>query len=222
DQKAKAAVTLALHAMRKGGIWDHLAGGFHRYSTDEAWLVPHFEKMLYDNALLLRLYVDAHRALGEPLFADTARQIAGWLLSEMQSEEGGFFSALDADSEGEEGKFYVFELAEVEKLLADDPLALEVAKRHFGLSEEGNFEETGACVLHEAVALEAVAEAMGKPLAEVMTALERAKSALVAARSRRERPFRDEKVLASWNGLVIGALAEASMAFSEPAWLEAA
>ena len=222
DEKAKAAVSHALTSMRKGGIFDHLGGGFHRYSTDEKWLVPHFEKMLYDNALLLRLYVDAYRAFGDPLFADTAKEIVGWLVSEMQSDEGGFFSALDADSEGEEGKFYVFTLPEVEDALADDALALEVAKLHFGLIAEGNFESTGACVLHEAKPVEAVAEAVGKSLAEVKVALDRAKEMLLARRSKRERPFRDEKVLASWNGLVIGALAEASMALEVPSWLAAA
>ena len=142
-----ARVRKALDGMRDGGIWDHLGGGFHRYSTDERWLVPHFEKMLYDNALLLRLYVDAWRATGEARYADTARGIAAYLLREMQSPDGGFYSTQDADSEGEEGKFFVWTPREVDAACAGDDEAARAAKRVWGIDAEGNFEGSGATVL---------------------------------------------------------------------------
>jgi uncharacterized protein YyaL (SSP411 family) len=222
DEIAAARLKLALDGMRRGGIWDHLGGGFHRYSTDERWLVPHFEKMLYDNALLLRLYCEAFRAFGDEAYAATASDIGTYLLREMQSPDGGFYSATDADSEGEEGKFFVWTEQEVRDLLADDPLADETARRHFGMTKEGNFESTGATVLAESEPLAAVAEALGKPLSEVEDAHHRAVARMLAAREKRERPFRDDKVLASWNGLVIAALADASAALGEPALLAAA
>src|SRR5205085_660774 len=113
---SRGAARLQLESMRRGGIWDHLGGGFHRYSTDEHWLVPHFEKMLYDNALLLRSYVDGFRVFGEELFADTARDLAAYVAREMTDASGGFYASQDADSEGEEGKFFVWDITEVERL----------------------------------------------------------------------------------------------------------
>jgi uncharacterized protein YyaL (SSP411 family) len=211
DEDAKSKVLLALDAMRAGGIWDHLGGGFHRYSTDERWLVPHFEKMLYDNALLLRLYTDSFRAFGNDAYAATASDIGTYLLREMRSPRGGFYSAQDADSEGEEGKFFVWTEAEVRELLQGDALAAEVALRYFGITEHGNFESSGATVLAENRPLSAVATALDKPLSEVRDALNRGIAKMLAQRETREKPFRDEKILASWNGLVIGALADASV-----------
>jgi uncharacterized protein YyaL (SSP411 family) len=222
DETAAARVKLALDGMRKGGIWDHLAGGFHRYSTDERWLVPHFEKMLYDNALLLRMYCDAYRAFGDEAYAATASDIGTYLLREMQSPEGGFYSAQDADSEEEEGKFFVWTDREVRELFADDPLARDVVLRYFGITPDGNFESTGATVLAENRPERAVADALGRPLGEVEEALARAIPRMLVAREKRERPFRDDKVLASWNGLVIAALADASLTLGEPALLAAA
>jgi uncharacterized protein YyaL (SSP411 family) len=219
---AAQSIRLALTHMRAGGIWDHLGGGFHRYSTDQRWLVPHFEKMLYDNALLLRLYTDAFRAFGDRAFASTARDIGRYFLSDMQSEEGGFFASQDADSEGEEGKFFVWTKRQIDDVLADDDLAARTAIRYYGVTEEGNFESTGATVLHENRPLTAVAAELEVPLSEVTLALERAHEKLRAAREKRERPFRDEKILASWNGLVISALADAASTLSEPSFLEAA
>jgi uncharacterized protein YyaL (SSP411 family) len=208
-----ARVRKALDGMRAGGIWDHLGGGFHRYSTDERWLVPHFEKMLYDNALLLRLYVDGWRATGDARYAETARGIAAYLLREMQAPDGGFYSTQDADSEGEEGKFFVWTPSEVDAACAGDGEAARAAKRVWRIDEEGNFEDSGATVLSLVHPPEDPREA---------DALERARRAMLAARDERSKPFRDEKILASWNGLVIGALAEASSALDEAALREAA
>lgn len=222
DPGAKGAALLALERMREGGIWDHLRGGFARYSTDERWLVPHFEKMLCDNALLLRLYVDGWRASGDARHAETARAIVGYLFAEMRSSEGAFYSSQDADSEGEEGKYFVFTAAEVAALLADDPLAATVAREHYGLTPEGNFERSGASVLAAARPLERVAADQDVSLDEARAALERARVRLLEARSMRAAPTTDDKVLASWNALAIGALADAAIALDEPTWLEAA
>ena len=208
-------VRKALDAMRAGGIWDHLGGGFHRYSTDERWLVPHFEKMLYDNALLLRLYADGWRALGDERYAQTARDIARYLLREMQSplpEGGGFYATQDADSEGAEGRFFVWTPAQVDQACANDADAARAARRVWGITPEGNFEETGATVLSLVQPPASPAES---------DAVERARRAMFDAREQRPKPFRDEKVLASWNGLVIGALADAGAAL-DPALVEAA
>jgi uncharacterized protein YyaL (SSP411 family) len=202
----------ALDAMRAGGIWDHLGGGFHRYSTDERWLVPHFEKMLYDNALLLRLYVEGWRASGDERYASTARDIAGYVLREMQDAGGGFYATQDADSEGEEGKFFVWTPRQVDEVCAGDEAAARAAKRVWGIDEEGNFEGSGATVLSR------VEEPRDEAERE---ALERARRAMFAARERRPRPFRDEKVLASWNALMIGAMADAGAAL-EPGLVTAA
>jgi uncharacterized protein YyaL (SSP411 family) len=222
DADASKKVERALSGMRAGGIWDHLGGGFHRYSTDERWLVPHFEKMLYDNALLLRLYTEAFRAFGDDAHAATASDIGTYLLREMQSHEGGFFASQDADSAGEEGKFFVWTVEEVNEALEGDALARDVALRYFGVTAEGNFEESGATVLSENRPLAAVASALEQPVGELEDALTRAIVKMLAVRERREKPFRDEKILASWNGLVIGALADASIALGEPSLLTAA
>jgi uncharacterized protein YyaL (SSP411 family) len=208
-----ARVSRALDAMRAGGVFDQLGGGFHRYSTDERWLVPHFEKMLYDNALLLRLYVDAWRALGEERYASTARSIATYVVREMQSPEGGFYATQDADSEGIEGTFFVWTPAQVDAACGGDKEAARVAKRVWGVTERGNFEETGTTVLNVAEPTRDDGE---------REALERARKAMWEAREKRPKPFRDEKVLASWNGLMIGAMADAAAALGDDGMLAAA
>jgi hypothetical protein len=205
-------VAKALDAMRAGGIWDQLGGGFHRYSTDERWLVPHFEKMLYDNALLLRLYVDGWRAFGDPRYASTARDLAGYVLREMVSADGAFYATQDADSEGEEGRFFVWTPAQVDEACAVDTEAARVAKRVWDVTDEGNFEESGATVLSLVDEPNDATEA---------AALERARRAMFDVRERRPKPFRDEKVLASWNALMIGAMADAGAAL-DPALVAAA
>jgi uncharacterized protein YyaL (SSP411 family) len=223
DRVAKESVELALDRMRAGGIWDHLRGGFHRYSTDERWLVPHFEKMLYDNALLLRLYVDGYRVFGKEAHAETAREIVAYLFAEMRDDEhgGAFFASQDADSEGHEGKYFVWTPSDLHAAVRD-PRMEDVAASYFGITEGGNFEEGGATVLSEARPIERVAAAFDLPVGEARAALSGAKERMLAFRATRERPLRDDKVLASWNGLVIGALAEAGRALGEPAWVEAA
>jgi len=226
DAPARDAVRLALASMRKGGIWDHLGGGFHRYSTDERWLVPHFEKMLYDNALLLRTYVEGYRAFAEPLFAETARDIAAYVGREMTDPSGGYYASQDADSEGEEGKFFVWNPDGVRAALAGDDLATKVALAYFGVTDAGNFEDhgrpTGMTVLHEARPLAAVAAQLDVAEVEARAALDRAKKALFDARESRPRPFRDEKILTSWGSLMISAMADAGAALGDPAVLASA
>jgi uncharacterized protein YyaL (SSP411 family) len=217
-----ARVCKALDRMRAGGIWDHLGGGFHRYSTDERWLVPHFEKMLYDNALLLRLYVDAWRSTASPLYAQTARDIAAYVAREMTSPDGAFYSTQDADSEGEEGRFFVWTPAAIDAVCGEDVEAARVAKAAFDVTERGNFEETGASVLSRPMPITAVAEALGAAVDATEAALERARTRLFEARERRIRPFRDEKILASWNGLMAGALATAGAALGDDSMVAAA
>jgi uncharacterized protein YyaL (SSP411 family) len=226
DGAAREAARMQLEAMRAGGIWDHLGGGFHRYATDERWIVPHFEKMLYDNALLLRAYVDGARAFGSAAFADTARAIAAYVEREMTDREGGFYASQDADSEGEEGKFFVWDEAELRAALGEDEEAILAAIDHFGITPAGNFEEHGRptfhTVLHDARPPGAVAARRGVTEAEARAAIARARAAMFAARERRPRPFRDEKILTSWNALMIGAMAEAGAALGEPRLVAAA
>jgi hypothetical protein len=216
DDKALGRVRKALDGMRAGGVWDQLGGGFHRYSTDERWLVPHFEKMLYDNALLLRLYTDAWRVFREERYARTVREIVRWLEREMSSPEGGFFATQDADSEGHEGKFFVWTPEEVRLACGDDaPLACA----HYGVTEEGNFEDSPSSVLSLAKPAEELSLRFAMAPSEVEKRLEVARAAMLAHREKRPKPFRDDKILTSWNALLIGALADASRAQSEPSWL---
>jgi uncharacterized protein YyaL (SSP411 family) len=215
DERALGRVRFALDRMRAGGIYDQIGGGFHRYSTDDEWLVPHFEKMLYDNALLLRLYVDAFRATGEARFAATAREIVAYVKREMTDAGGGFYATQDADSEGVEGKFFIWSPAEIDDVLAGDPEAATVAKLRFGVTETGNFEETKKTVLFTAKSEGDLAVQLGLAPTAVEAALERARRKMFDAREKRVKPFRDEKILASWNGLMIGALADAGAALGD-------
>jgi uncharacterized protein YyaL (SSP411 family) len=220
--KDVARVRKALDAMRRGGIWDHLGGGFHRYSTDEKWLVPHFEKMLYDNAQLLRVYADAWRMTGEPLYERTAREIAAYVSREMTSLEGAFFSTQDADSEGEEGRFFVWTPREIDEACAGDPDAARAAKVAFDVTDKGNFEGSGATVLSTPSPIGDVAKALGITSGDAEGAIERARAKMFEAREKRPKPFRDEKVLASWNALMAGALADAGAALGDAGMVTAA
>jgi uncharacterized protein YyaL (SSP411 family) len=226
DGPSRDAARLQLEAMRAGGIWDHLGGGFHRYSTDERWLVPHFEKMLYDNALLLRSYVDGARVFGAVELAETARSIAAYVGREMTDAEGGYYASQDADSEGEEGKFFIWDEAEVRAVLGADETAIKAAIDYFAITAAGNFEDHGQptfkTVLHESRPPRAVAAKLDLTETDARAALDRAKRALFAAREQRPKPFRDEKVLTSWSALLIGAMAEAGAALGDPTMIASA
>ena len=205
------AVDLTLTHISQGGIYDHLGGGFSRYSVDEKWLVPHFEKMLYDNALLLELMTEAWRENKSPLYAERMTETVEWLLREMVIEGGGFASSLDADSEGEEGKFYVWSLAEITDVLGEEDA--ELFAEIYGVTAGGNFE--GHNILNRLDSLELRD-------AETETRLIAMRAKLLERRSTRIRPGFDDKVLADWNGLMIAALANAEEACGRSDWLEAA
>ena len=219
DEAALSMAIDTLAAMARGGIRDHLGGGFARYSTDDAWAIPHFEKMLSDNALLLRLYADAFAITGEPLFAQVADETAAWAMREMQSPEGGYYSSLDADSEGEEGRFYVWTPEEARTALSPEECA--VAAPYFGFDRPPNFEGRA---WNPVVArpLGDIAREAGIPMAEAAVRLATARAKLFAAREKRVRPGRDEKILASWNALMIGGMARAARVFDRPEWLASA
>jgi uncharacterized protein YyaL (SSP411 family) len=214
---------IALHTLRamgEGGMFDQLGGGFHRYSVDERWLVSHFEKMLYDQAQLVSSCVDAYQITHEPFYADIARRTCDYVLRDMTSPEGGFYSAEDADSEGVEGKFYVWQRGEIEKVIGDKEKA-EVFCRYYGVEQEGNWEH-GNNVLHVALSVEQTGKLFHKSDKEVAAILEEGRAKLFAAREKRVRPHRDEKVLTAWNGLMISALARAAQALDEPKYRNAA
>jgi len=211
QQPYRQAVQTTLIHMMEGGIYDHLGGGFARYSVDDQWLVPHFEKMLYDNAGLLELMALWHQLTGDRLTARRMRETADWTVREMQLEGGGFGSTYDADSEGEEGKFYVWSVDEITALLGEDDGAFFAA--HYDVTERGNFEgHTILNRLHQPGEVEDDTEARLKPLREI----------LFKARSKRIWPGFDDKVLADWNGLMIAALVRVAEALGEPAYVEAA
>ncbi len=201
-----------LMRMANGGIYDQLGGGFHRYSVDPEWLVPHFEKMLYDNALLLPLYLAAFQVTGEAFFARIARETADYLLREMLHPEGGFYSTQDADSEGEEGKFFVWAPEEVRAILGDTEAALFC--RAFDVTPQGNFE--GRNILHPVWSIETLAREAGVEPAEISRRIDISRRLLFEAREKRVKPFRDEKILTSWNGLALSTLARASAVLVEP------
>ena len=205
----RAAVVHSLNQMCEGGIYDHLGGGFARYSTDAQWLVPHFEKMLYDNAQLLESLTLVWAETKKPLFAERARETVGWMLREMIAESGAFAASLDADSEGEEGRFYVWSESEINTLLGDDAALF---KHAYDVRPEGNWE--GKNILNR----------LHRPdlSSEDATRLAGLRARLLAHRERRVRPGRDDKVLADWNGLAITALVEAGLTFDEPDWIAAA
>ncbi|MDE0779241.1 MAG: thioredoxin domain-containing protein [Alphaproteobacteria bacterium] len=204
------AVTLTLDRMAQGGIYDHLGGGFARYSTDPAWLAPHFEKMLYDNAQLLELYTAAWRATGNPLYSNTVHETITWIQREMTHRDGGIYSTLDADSERVEGKFYVWNEDEIKAVLEDD-FAFFAAT--YDIRPDGNWE--GHTILNRSQD-----PALKDPTTEAHLSKLRAK--LFAAREPRIRPALDDKILTDWNGLMVFALVEAAMAFENPEWLTAA
>jgi uncharacterized protein YyaL (SSP411 family) len=218
DLKALYMASLTLTRMAEGGLYDQLGGGFARYSVDGAWMIPHFEKMLYDNGQLLCEYARAHLATGEALFATIAHETADWVLRDMRSPAGCFYSSLDADSEGREGKFYVWSRDEVQSLLtAREYNALSA---RFGLDRSANFE--GEWHLHVYASLDDIAAALKEPVQAVAADIESARAKLLKARNLRVWPARDEKILCSWNALMIKGLATASRVLRRPDLAEAA
>jgi uncharacterized protein YyaL (SSP411 family) len=218
DLQALYMATLTLKRMAEGGLNDQVGGGFSRYSVDQFWMIPHFEKMLYDNGPLLALYAQAAIATGDAFFARVAAETAGWTLREMQSPEGGFYSSLDADSEGHEGKFYVWDKAEVQQVLDADEYRL--LERRYGLDRAANFE--GRWHLHAFEGLEKIATREHRSVGDVQAVLDRARAKLLAVRDKRVRPGRDDKILTSWNALMIRGLAIAARTLERPELADAA
>ncbi len=219
NEKALQMAEKTLDAMYRGGMYDHVGFGFARYSTDEKWLVPHFEKMLYDNALLAMTYIEAYQLTGKGRYADVAEQIFTYVLRDMTDPEGGFYSAEDADSEGEEGKFYVWTPDEVKQVLGEDDGDLYC--QAFDITEHGNFEGHSIPNLIGA-SLDSFAQRKGQEPAAVKLRLEEARRKLFEHRETRVHPHKDDKILTSWNGLMIMALAKAAKALQKPGYAEAA
>jgi len=214
-----SAVTLTLRKMAQGGLYDQLGGGFHRYSVDAVWRVPHFEKMLYDNAQLIHLYSEMQQVAPNPLWEQTVRESIAYLQREMTAADGTFFAAQDADSEGVEGKFFVWKRGEVEAVLGKDEASLFCDA--YNVTDAGNFEH-GNSVLELKVPAKKLASRLNLPEAQVVQRLKQSRERLFAERAKRVRPGLDDKILAGWNGLVLRGLAFASRVFQEPAWAAAA
>lgn len=218
DERARHMASFTLEKMARGGLNDQLAGGFCRYSTDGQWMIPHFEKMLYDNGPLLALYAQAHAATGNTYFADVAGRTAAWAMGTMQSPEGGFYSALDADSEGEEGRYYVWQPEAVRALLPED--VYPVFARVYGLDRAPNFE--GKWHLHTFVTPEELAQESGAQISTIEAMLESARAPLLAARAQRVAPGLDDKILTSWNALMIRGFAVAARHLGRDDWADVA
>jgi hypothetical protein len=226
DANALQMARVTLDRMAMGGIYDHLGGGFARYSTDARWLVPHFEKMLYDNALLVPGYLEAFQATGEPFYREVAEETLGWVLREMTGPDGPFYSTLDADSEGVEGKFYVWTTQEIESVLGKDDA--EVFDSVYGVTPDGNWDDPHhpgggpKNILHRTKTFAQSARLLNVSEADLRARLDGCRRKLFEVRSRRVWPGRDDKALTSWNGLMIGALAQAAAALDVPRYAEAA
>jgi uncharacterized protein YyaL (SSP411 family) len=218
DPRSLYMADFTLTRMALGGINDQLAGGFCRYSVDDRWMIPHFEKMLYDNGPLLALYADLWQATGKSLFKDTALKTAQWVIEEMQSPEGGFYSSLDADSEGEEGRFYAWSNEEIKQLLDEDEY--RHFSRYYGLDQEPNFE--GKWHLHCQADIATLNHELGSTSEQARDLIEQAKLKLLAQRALRIRPGRDEKILTTWNALMIKGLARAGRLLERPELIAAA
>jgi len=224
--KALEMVEKTLKSMRLGGIYDQLGFGFHRYSTDSKWLVPHFEKMLYDQATMLMAYAEAFQATRKEEYRQTAHEITTYVLRAMTDSQGGFYSAEDADSEGEEGKYYLWTEEQIDQLLPEDEA--ELTKKVFNIEKNGNYEEMTTeekrltNILHLEKPLREIAEELKISLPRLQELLEKTRLDLLAARSKRIRPSRDDKILTDWNGLMIAALAESARVFDKPQYAVAA
>ena len=225
EKTARTIIEKTLRAMRLGGIFDQVGLGFHRYSTDAQWLVPHFEKMLYDQGMLSLAYLEAYQAFGAPKFMITAKETLEYVLRDLIAPEGGFYSAEDADSEGEEGKFYLWTLDEIKQALPGQEADLAI--KLFDVKPEGNYYEppkgkTGKNILHLAVSLEQVASESNITMDELIGKLAKITNALFQVRQSRVRPAKDDKVLVDWNGLIIAALARANQVLGTSKYLQTA
>jgi hypothetical protein len=226
DARALAMVEQTLSAMRRGGMFDQIGFGFHRYSTDSQWLLPHFEKMLYDQAMLAVAYTEAFQATGKEDYGTTAREILIYVLRDMTSPEGGFCSAEDADSEGEEGKFYLWSVEELNAVLTRPDADLFI--RVFGIEPDGNFleqatqQKTGTSIPHLAGHLDTIASEMRMPVEALRARIEALRQQLFAARENRVHPLKDDKILTDWNGLMIAAFSKAAQVFDDPGYALAA
>ncbi len=226
NSQALAMVEKTLTRMRLGGIYDHIGFGFHRYSTDRQWLVPHFEKMLYDQALLAIAYTEAYQATQNIFYAQTANEILTYILRDLTSAEGGFYSAEDADSEGIEGKFYLWTLPQVQSILGKGET--QTFSKIFNMDANGNFTSpeaehaTGSNILHLQKRLPDVAKKLGLPEKQLQQRLEKNRSQLFSVRQKRVHPFKDDKILTDWNGLMIAALAKAGKSLGEPGYTASA
>jgi uncharacterized protein YyaL (SSP411 family) len=218
DARALEMATHTCRRMAEGGMYDQLGGGFHRYSTDARWLVPHFEKMLYDNALLTRLYLHAYQATGEEFFRRVAEETLGYVRREMTDESGAFYSTQDADSEGVEGKFFVWDKEEVENLLG--PSDAPLFRAYYDVTEGGNFEERN--ILHVEKSIDEVAREQNVNAEKLREVIERGRGILFTERERRVKPGRDEKVITGWNGLMLEAFAEAAAVLERDDYRETA
>ncbi len=226
DERVLALVEKTLGAMRRGGIYDQVGFGFHRYSTDKRWLLPHFEKMLYDQALLVEAYLETFQVTGEEEYAGVARETISYVLRDLVDSGGAFHSAEDADSEGREGRFYLWTLEELKEVLGQSEAGF--AARAFNVLEEGNFKEeasglkTGENVLHLSAGKAELAQKLGLDEETLAESLETVRMKLFGAREKRVRPARDDKILTDWNGLMIGALAKAGRVLGEAEYIRAA
>lgn len=226
NPEALHMVEYTLENMYRGGIHDHLGSGFHRYSTDNMWIVPHFEKMLYDQALIATAYTEAYQVTGKSLYKEAAEGVFDYVLRDLTSPQGGFYCGEDADVEGEEGKYYLWTLEEIKSVLS--PEESKLITKVFNLNEGGNFEEeirgkkTGTNILHLSRSVETLAAELGVPAGEVDSQVKLAKGKLLAARNERKRPAKDDKVLTDWNGLMITAFAKGFQTFGEEKYLKAA
>jgi uncharacterized protein YyaL (SSP411 family) len=226
DAKALKMVEKTLTAMRLGGIWDHVGFGFHRYATDAQWLLPHFEKMLYDQALLAQTYLETYQVTRDPFYARTAEEIFTYVLRDMTSPDGAFFSAEDADSEGEEGKFYVWRIDEFQKVLNAEPA--EIWEKVFNLHPEGNFSEeasgqkTGANILHLDRPIQQWSEELNLKPEELTAQWEKIREKLFRFREKRIHPLKDDKILIDWNGLMMAAFSLGARILNKPEYARAA
>jgi uncharacterized protein YyaL (SSP411 family) len=219
DTQALQMVENTLDAMAKGGIYDHIGGGFHRYATDGRWLVPHFEKMLYDQALLSKVYLQAYQATGNKKYAATAREIFDYVLRDMTDPEGGFYSAEDADSEGKEGVFYLWELKQINSILNKDEA--EIFAAYYGVTKKGNFEDNKT-ILNIEIPIAQLEEKFQKDHTTIMDVLSNTRSKVFNERAKRIRPHRDDKIITAWNGLMISSMAYGGAVLQEEKYIRAA